>query len=203
MNKEAMYKLGYGLYVLTAKTADGEKDNGCIINTAIQVTTTPNRISICVNKANYTHDLIHETGEFNVSILSEKAEFSTFRHFGFQTGREVDKFADFKDAVRSNNGLYVITKGVNAFISGKVVQEIDLGTHTMFIADVLDGGVLNQDPSATYSYYQSNIKPKPQKTEVKGWRCKICGYIYEGEELPEDFICPTCKHGAIDFEKIQ
>ena len=203
MNKEAMYKLGYGLYVLTAKTGDGSKDNGCIINTAIQVTTTPNRISICVNKANLTHDIIHETGEFNVSILSEKAEFAVFRHFGFQTGREVDKFADYPDAYRSNNGIYVITKGVNAVISGKVVQEVDLGTHTMFIADVTDGGVLNQDPSATYSYYQSNIKPKPAKTETKGWRCKICGYIYEGETLPEDFICPVCKHGAIDFEEIK
>ena len=203
MNKEAMYKLGYGLYVLTAKTADGAKDNGCIINTVIQVTTTPNRISICVNKANYTHDIIQETGEFNISIISEKAEFGLFKHFGFQTGREVNKFADYPDAVRSNNGLYVITRGINAFISGKVVQTVDLGTHTMFIADVTDGGVLNQDPSATYSYYQSNIKPKPQETAVKGWRCKICGYIYEGEELPEDFICPVCKHGAIDFEKIQ
>ena len=201
MNKEAMYKLGYGLYVLTAKTAEG-KDNGCIINTAIQVTTTPNRISICVNKANYTHDIIKETGEFNISIISEKAEFDLFKHFGFQTGREVDKFAGFTDAVRSNNGLFVVTRGVNAFISGKVVQEVDLGTHTMFIADVTDGGVLNQDPSATYSYYQSNIKPKPQPTTVKGWRCTVCGYIYEGEVLPDDFICPICKHGAVDFEKI-
>ena len=202
MNNEAMYKIGYGLYVLTAKIAGG-KDNGCIINTAMQVTTTPNRISICVNKANYTHDIIHETGEFNISILSEKADFSIFKHFGFQTGRAKDKFADFKDAVRSNNGLFVITKGTNAFISGKVVQEVDLGTHTMFIADVTDGGVLNQDPSATYSYYHANIKPQPQKTTVKGWRCTICGYIYEGEVLPEDFVCPICKHGADDFEKIE
>ncbi len=203
MDMEAMYRLGYGLYVLTAASKGG-RANGCIINTAIQVTTSPNRISICVNKANLTHDLIHETGCFNVSVISEKADFSLFRHFGFQSGRNVDKFADFKPAIRSVNGLYVITEGTNAFISGKVVQEVDLGTHTMFIADVTDGGVLNKEPSATYTYYQTNIKPRPeQKKGVTGWRCKICGYIYEGEELPEDFICPVCKHGAIDFEKIE
>ena len=202
MNKEAMYKLGYGLYVLTAKSKEG-KDNGCIINTAMQVTTSPNRISICVNKANYTHDLVMETGEFTVSVISEKASFDLFKHFGFQSGRDVDKFADFADVTRADNGLMVITQGVNAYISGKVVQSVDLGTHTMFIADVTGGEVLTQDESATYSYYQANIKPKPEKKAVKGWRCKICGYIYEGEELPEDFICPLCKHGAIDFEKIE
>ena len=200
-NKEAMYKLGYGLYVLTAQSGEG-KDNGCIINTAMQVTTTPNRISICVNKANYTHDLIQETGAFNVSVISEKADFELFKHFGFQTGREVDKFADFGEVTRTESGLYVVTQGTNAYISGQVVQTVDLGTHTMFISDVTGGDVLTADPSATYTYYQEHIKPKPQPTKVKGWRCKICGYVYEGEELPPDFVCPLCKHGADDFEKI-
>lgn len=200
MNNKAMYKLGYGLYVLTAKD---EKDNGCIINTAIQVTTTPNRISITVNKQNYTHDMIQKTGVFNLSVISEEADFSLFQHFGFQSGRDVDKMKDFENKAQAENGLYYITKGTNAYLSGKVIQSIDLGTHTMFIADVTDGEVLSDAVSVTYDYYQKSIKPKPEKKpEVKGYRCTICGYIYEGDVLPEDFICPICKHGAADFEKI-
>ncbi len=200
MNNKAMYKLGYGLYVLTAKD---EKDNGCIINTAIQVTTTPNRISITVNKQNYTHDMIQKTRVFNLSVISEEADFSLFQHFGFQSGRDVDKMKDFENKAQAENGLYYITKGTNAYLSGKVIQSIDLGTHTMFIADVTDGDVLSDTASVTYDYYQKNIKPKPEnKPEVKGYRCTICGYIYEGDVLPEDFICPICKHGAADFEKI-
>lgn len=200
MNNKAMYKLGYGLYVLTAKD---EKDNGCIINTAIQVTTTPNRISITVNKQNYTHDMIQKTGVFNLSVISEEADFSLFQHFGFQSGRDVDKMKDFENKAQAENGLYYITKGTNAYLSGKVIQSIDLGTHTMFIADVTDGDVLSDAASVTYDYYQKSIKPKPEKKpEVKGYRCTICGYIYEGDVLPEDFICPICKHGAADFEKI-
>ena len=202
MDNKAMFKIGYGLYILTAK--DGEKDNGCVINTAIQVTSTPNRISVTVNKQNYTHDMIMKTGVFHVSILSEKATFDVFKHFGFQSGRDVDKFADYKDATRSENGLYYVTGDTNAYISGKVINTLDLGTHTMFIADVTDAEVLADVPTTSYDYYQKNIKPKPEAPKkVTGYVCKICGYIYEGDPLPEDFICPICKHGAADFEKIE
>lgn len=205
MDMKAMYKLSYGLFVLTAKR--GEKDNGCITNTAIQVTSEPNRISIAVNKANYTHDMVLETGKFNVSIISEKADFNLFKHFGFQSGRDVDKFADFTDCARAENGIFYITKGTNAVISAEVEQSIDLGSHTLFIAKVTDLMVLDAASSATYEYYQNNIKPKPQAvgTTPTGqtiWRCRICGYEYVGEELPEDFICPLCKHPASDFEKV-
>ena len=202
MDNKAMFKIGYGLYILTAK--DGEKDNGCVINTAIQVTSTPNRISVTVNKQNYTHDMIMKTGVFNVSILSEKATFDVFKHFGFQSGRDVDKFADYKDATRSENGLYYVTGDTNAYISGKVINTLDLGTHTMFIADVTDAEVLADVPTTSYDYYQKNIKPKPEAPKkVTGYVCKICGYIYEGDPLPEDFSCPICKHGAADVEKIE
>ena len=199
-----MYKLSYGLFVLTAKD---EKDNGCITNTAIQVTSEPNRISLAVNKSNYTHDMIIKTGIFTVSIISEDADFELFKHFGFQSGRDVDKFEGFADCKRLENGTLAITKGVNGYICGKVINTVDLGTHTLFIADVTDMEVLSDTPSATYTYYQSNIKPKPQaaSAEEKGktvWRCKICGYEYEGEELPADFVCPVCKHPASDFEKV-
>lgn len=203
MNKKAMYKLTYGLFVLTSGR-DG-KDSGCIINTAGQVTSEPNRISIAVNKANFTHDLVKDSGKFNLSILSEKAGFDTFRHFGFQSGREVDKFAGYTDCERSQNGLYYVTAGTNAYISATVEQAIDLGSHTLFIAAVDDMEVLSDEPSASYAYYQSSIKPKPEKPVSGGktvWRCSVCGYIYEGEELPADFICPLCKHPASDFEKV-
>ena len=200
MNNAAMFQLTYGLFVLTAK--DGDKDNGCIINTVQQVTNTPNRISIALNKNNYTHDMIVKTGEFNVSILSEEVPFEIFQHFGFQSGRDVDKFDGFETYDRAANGIAYLNQYANAFLSGKVVQTVDLGTHTLFIADVADGEVLSSVPSVTYTYYHKNIKPQPQQTKTKGWRCKICGYIYEGEELPADFVCPICKHGAADFEKI-
>ena len=201
MDPKSMFKLTYGLFVVTAK--EGTKDNGCITNTAAQVTSDPNRISLAVNKTNYTHDMILHTGEFNVSILSEKAVFDIFKHFGFQSGRDVDKFADYKAAKRAGNGIYYITEGTNAYLSAKVVQTLDLGTHTMFIADVTDGEVLSEDASTTYTYYQTNIKPAPQpaKTEKTVWVCQICGYVYEGEQIPADFICPWCKHGAADFVK--
>ena len=203
MDKKAMYNLSYGLFVLTARV--GEKDNGCIINTAGQVTSSPNRISITVNKDNFTHDMIRESGKFNISILSEQADFGIFRHFGFQSGRTVDKFEGYSACRRSANGLFYITQGTNAYISARVEQAIDLGTHTMFIAAVEDMEVLDKAPSATYAYYQSSIKPKPQKETVQGktqWHCTVCGYVYEGEELPPDFICPLCKHPASDFEKV-
>lgn len=203
MDQKAMFKLSYGLFVLTAQE-DGF-DNGCIINTVMQVTSTPNRISITVNKANKTHDMIKATGLFNASILAENASFDTFRHFGFQSGKNVDKFADYALKERAENGLYYVTAGTNAYLSGKVVQEIDLGTHTQFVADVTAGEILSGVPSVTYAYYQSNIKPKPEAPKEKAgktvWVCKICGYVYEGEELPADFVCPLCKHGAADFEK--
>lgn len=198
-----MYHLTYGLFVLTARL--GEKDNGCIINTAGQVTSTPNRISITVNKDNLTHDLVKESGKFNISILSERADFDIFKHFGFQTGRETDKFDGYSACKRSENGLYYITEGTNAYISGTVEQTIDLGSHTMFIASVDDMEVLASDPSASYAYYQSSIKPKPEKKDAGGktvWRCTVCGYVYEGDVLPDDFVCPLCKHPASDFEKV-
>lgn len=199
MDNKAMYQLTYGLFVLSAK--DGEKDNGCIINTAGQVTTTPNRITIAVNKANFTHDMIQKTGEFNLSMLDETAPFSIFERFGFQSGRDADKLQGL-EVSRSENNIFYLKEHASAFLSGKVVQEFDLGTHTLFLADVTDGELLSGQPSVTYTYYQNNIKPKPQRTEKTGYRCKICGYIYEGDPLPEDFICPICKHGAADFEKI-
>ena len=205
MNNVAMFKLSYGLFVLTAHQ-DG-KDNGCITNTAIQVASNPNTISISVNKENYTHDMIRETGSFTVSVLSTEADFSIYKRFGFQSGRDVDKFLDFSDVKRLDNGILAITKGTNAYISGKVIQTVDLGSHTLFIAEITDMDVLADTPSVTYDYYHKNIKPKPEDTGKTSngqtvWRCKICGYEYVGEEIPEDFICPICKHPVSDFEKI-
>lgn len=201
MDKKAVYNFTYGLFVLTVRL--NEKHNGCIINTGIQVTTDPNRISITVNKANLTHNMLAYTGEFNISILSEKATFPIFERFGFQSGMNVDKFAGYAYCAEAANGIKYITEGTNAYISAKVVQSIDLGTHTMFIADVTDMKVLDKAPSASYSYYHSNIKPKPKAASDKtAWRCTVCNYVYEGEEIPEDFICPLCKHPASDFEKV-
>lgn len=205
MNEKAMFKLSYGLFVLTAK--EGEKDNGCIINTATQVTSSPNRISIAVNKANLTHDMIVNTKAFTISVLSEAADFEVFKRFGFQSGSNTDKFAGYDGMKRGENGIYYVTEGTNAYISAKVEQIIDLGSHSLFIAAVTDMDLLSDVPSATYDYYHKNIKPQPKKSEEAStgktvWRCKICGYEYEGEELPEDFICPLCKHPASDFEKV-
>ena len=201
VDPSAMFKLSYGLFVLTA--LDGDKHNGCIINTAAQLTDNPKRITIAVNKANYTHDMILKTGVFNVSVLSTSAPFALFKQFGFQSGRDVEKF-DGKYEIRvSDNGLIYLNQYANAFISGKVVDALDYGTHTLFVADVTEAKVLSKEPSVTYAYYFDHIKPKPQpKDETKpGWICKICGYVYEGEDLPADFICPLCKHGAEDFER--
>lgn len=203
MDKRAMYQLSYGLFVLTS-ACEG-RDSGCIINTGIQVTSEPNRISIAVNQGNFTKELVEKSGKFNLSVLSEAASFETFRHFGFQSGRDVDKFAAYADCERSANGLYYVTAGTNAYISATVEQAVDLGTHMLFIAAVDDMEVLSGDASATYAYYQSQIKPKPAQQSSAGktaWRCTVCGYIYEGEELPADFTCPLCKHPASDFEKI-
>lgn len=203
MNENALFKISYGLFVLTAR--DGEKDNGCIINTAMQAASSPNRLSICVSKTNLTHDIIMNTDEFNVSVISQEANFEFFKHFGFVSGREADKFDGFSGCKRSENGIYYITDSTNAYISVKTDTTVDLGSHTMFIGKITDTEVLSDTLSATYEYYFENIKPKPQNTETKGktiWRCKICGYEYEGENLPEDYICPLCKHPASDFEKI-
>jgi flavin reductase (DIM6/NTAB) family NADH-FMN oxidoreductase RutF len=200
MDKKAMYDIGYGLYVLTAK--DEEKVNGCIINTAVQVTSNPNRISIAVNKQNLTHDMILKNHAFNLSIIGQSAGFELFERFGFHTGRDTDKFAGF-DQPRSITGIPYITKGTTAWMSGWVEQTIDLGTHTLFIAAVTDAEKLANEPTMTYTYYQQNVKSKPEmKKDEKGWRCSVCGYVYEQEDLPEDFVCPLCKHGACDFEKI-
>ena len=165
MDNNVMFKISYGLYVLTAK--DGEKSNGCIINTLEQVTTTPNKVTIAVNKSNYTHDMILKTGRFNASILSEKADFDTFKHFGLQSGRDVDKFSNYPAEI-SENGIPYITKGTNGFISAEVISTVDLGTHTLFVANVTDGKVLSDDSSATYDYYHKHIKEAPQK-KSKGW----------------------------------
>ena len=205
MNTKTMYNLSYGLFVLTANQ-DG-KDNGCIINTAAQVTSEPNQITIAVNKLNLTHDMIAATKKFTASILSEGADFSLFKRFGFQSGRDADKFASFGGAKRVANGTLAVTEGTNGYISAAVTKEIDVGTHTIFLASVTDMDILSDVPSATYTYYQSHIKPKPEpvgKTAAGQtvWRCVICGYEYVGEELPEDFICPICKHPASDFEKV-
>ena len=200
MDTNALFKIGYGLYVLTAKD---NKDNGCIINTVMQVTSDPCQIGIAVNKMNYTNKMIQNTKKFNISVLSENAKFDVFKHFGFQSGANVDKFVNFADTKRSPNGVLYITKDTNAFMSAYVKQEIDLGSHTLFIGQLVASEVLSDVPTVTYDFYQKNIKPKPQEESKKsGWRCKICGYVYEGEELPADFICPWCKHGIDDFEKI-
>lgn len=204
MNFNALYKISYGLFVATSNYEG--KDNGCITNTAIQITSVPNRISLTLNKLNLTHDMIKNTALFNLSVLTEKISFDLIKRFGFSSGNDIDKLENFDNIKRTKNGLVYITESTNAFISGKVFDSVDLDTHTMFFADITDCNVLSDEPSLTYDYYFKNIKPKQPASESKSgkavWRCKICGYIYEGEELPADFICPICKHPASDFEKI-
>ena len=202
VEQNAMFSLSYGLFVLTAR--DGAKDNGCIINTVTQLTDSPKRISIAVNKANLTHDMIVKTGEFNVSVLSNDAPFALFQHYGFQSGRNTDKFAGVQGMARSTNGIYYIPYCTSAFLSAKVTQTVEFETHTLFIADVTEAKLLSNVPSMTYAYYFANVKPKPAVLQKQtGWVCKICGWVYEGEELPPDIVCPLCKHGAADFERLQ
>ena len=196
----ALFRIGYGLYVVTCN--DGKKDNGLIVNTVTQVTDTPNRVAVNINKANYSHHVIKQTGVLNVNCLSVEAPFSVFQNFGFQSGRAADKFAGWTE-VRSDNGLRILPKYINAVLSLKVEQYVDLGTHGMFICSVTEARVMSDKDTMTYTYYQNNVKPKPQTEGKKGFVCKVCGYIYEGDVLPEDFICPLCKHGAVDFEPIQ
>jgi len=196
----ALFKIGYGLYVVTCN--DGKRDNGLIVNTVSQVTDTPNRIAVTINKANYSHHIIKQTGKMNVNCLTVDAPFKVFEVFGFQSGRNVDKFADCTP-LRSDNGLVFLPRYINAFMSLKVEQYVDLDTHGMFICSVTEARVISDIETMTYTYYHQNVKPKPETEGKKGYVCKICGYVYEGEELPEDFICPLCKHGAQDFEPIQ
>ena len=196
----ALFNIGYGLYVITSN--DGKKDNGLIVNTVTQVTNQPNRIAVCINKQNYSHHTIKNTGVMNVNCLSTDAPFSVFENFGFQSGKNVDKFAG-SEILRSDNGLAFLPKYINSFMSLKVEDYVDLDTHGMFICTVTEARVISDRETMTYTYYQNNVKPKPETDGKKGWVCKICGYVYEGDELPEDFICPLCKHGAADFEPIE
>ena len=199
MDNKALYKIGYGLYVITS--SDGNVDNGMICNTVCQVASDPLTISVSINKANFSHDIIKKTGKMNVHAISEVAPFELFKRFGFVSGRDVNKF-EHDMMVRTSNGLPLVTTYTNSVISLKVREYIDLGSHGLFICDVEDASVFNNNETMSYSYYQAKVKPKTQPKK-KGYVCKICGYVYEGEELPEDFICPICKHPASDFEKIK
>ena len=200
VDNSAMFDISYGLYVLSAN--DDGRDNGCIINTVNQVTDTPKRIAIAVNKQNLTHDMVKRSGKFNVSVISETATMDVFKHFGFVSGRDADKFTG--DIARTANGVAYVTENVNAVISANVIETVDMGTHSVFIAEVTEAKKLSDEPAATYTYYQKHIKPQPQPAleDKKGWVCKVCGYVYEGDVLPEDYVCPLCKHGPEDFEKI-
>ncbi len=196
----ALFNIGYGLYVITSN--DGKKDNGLIVNTVTQVTNAPNRIAVCINKDNYSHHVIKQTGIMNINCLSEDAPFSVFQNFGFQSGRSADKFAG-QEILRSDNGLAFLPMYINSFMSLKVEQYVDLDTHGMFICSVTESRVISHVETMTYTYYQQNVKPKPETEGKKGWVCKVCGYVYEGDELPDDFVCPLCKHGPADFERIE
>ena len=200
LDPKALFKIGYGLYVVTSN--DGKKDNGLIVNTVTQLTDTPLRVAVNINKLNYSHDVIKKSGVLNVNVLNQEAPFSAFQQFGFASGKDKDKFADEEVELRSENGLRVLPNYINAFFSLKVEQYVDLGTHGMFICSVTESKTINNIETMTYNYYQANVKPKPE-TKKKGFVCKVCGYVYEGDTLPEDIVCPLCKHGAADFEEIK
>ena len=195
----ALFNIGYGLYVVTSN--DGTKDNGLIVNTVSQVTNTPNRVAVTINKQNYSYHTIRKTGIMNVNCLDVTAPFAVFERFGFQSGRTADKFAGM-ETLRSDNGLVFLSRYINSFMSLKVEEYVDLGTHGMFICTVTEARVMTDAETMTYTYYQKNVKPKPQTEGKKGFVCKVCGWIYEGDELPDDIVCPLCKHGAADFEPI-
>ncbi len=203
VDPSALFQLTYGLFVLTARQ-DG-RDNGCIINTVCQLTDEPKRMTIAVNKANLTHDMIAATGVLNVSVLTQEVPMRVIEHFGFQSGRNAEKFAGCTEEKRSGNGLIYLPKYTNAYLSGRVVESYDYGTHTLFVCEITEAERLADAPSVSYEYYREHIKPKPQKPETgkTGWVCKVCGWVYEGEELPEDLVCPLCKHGAADFEPLK
>lgn len=200
IDNSALFKISYGLYVVTS--FDGNRHNGLIINTVTQVTNTPDRLAVTINKSNYSHDVIKDTGILNVCCLSVDAPFSVFQNFGFKSGKDTDKFAD-TPFWTSENGLAVPSQYVNAFMSLKVEQYIDFDTHGMFVCTLTQATNIVDKETMTYTYYQNNVKPKPQPQKKKGYVCKICGYVYEGETLPEDYICPLCKHGASDFEELK
>ena len=196
----ALFKIGYGLYVVTVN--DGVKDNGCILNSIMQVTSTPNRVAVTINKANYTYEVVKNTGKMNINCLTVDTPFSVFEKFGFKSGRDTDKLGG-EFLPRSKNGLGYLTKYINSYISLETEKFIDLDTHVMFICKVVDAQVISDAETMTYSYYHANVKPKPQKPKAKAYECSICGYVYEGDPLPEDFICPWCKHPASDFVPIE
>ena len=200
MDPSALFRIGYGLYVVTCN--DGTKDNGLIVNTVCQLTSTPNRVAVTINKSNYSHDVIKADGRMNVNCLSEEAPFAVFEAFGFRSGRDVNKFADCTP-LRAANGLVILPRYINAYLSLEVEQYVDLDPHGMFICKLTEAVVVSDAETMTYSFYQKNVKPRPQPEKKKGYVCKICGYVYEGDPLPEDFVCPLCKHGAQDFEPLQ
>lgn len=203
IDKSAMFRIGYGLYVIT--TRDDKKDTGCVVNSVAQVADNPLRLSVCINKANHTHEAVMKTKILNVNCLSIDAPFALFRQYGFQSGRDTDKFADIStSAPRSSNGLICLPQYINAAISLKVEKTLDLGSHTMFLCEVTEAKAVSALDTMTYSYYQTNVKPKSQKPQEKksGFVCRVCGHVYEGEELPDDYICPICHHGADSFEKL-
>ena len=199
MNPKALFNIPYGLFLLTAQ--ENNKNNGCIINTVMQVSENPTHICISVNKKNLTHDMILHTRKFNVSSLSTTADFALFQRFGMQSGRTVDKFENFPDVSFSENGLLYLTKAANSYFSVKVTMYLDLGSHTLFVGELTAAEILSGEESCTYGYYQNNIKPKPATTKKSSWTCTVCGYVHEADELPNDFICPLCKHGKADFVK--
>lgn len=201
IDEKALFNIGYGLYVVT--TNDGTKDNGLIVNTVMQITNTPNRIAVAINKQNYSYQVVKDTQIMNINCLTEEAPFSIFQTYGFQSGRDVNKFED-SELPRSENGLLYVTRFVNSFMSLKVENYFDLDTHGLFICTIEESKVLSAVPTMTYTYYQQNVKPKPapETAAKKGYVCKVCGWVYEGNELPADIVCPICKHGASDFEKI-
>ena len=196
----ALFNISYGLYVVTSN--DGKRDNGLIVNTVTQLTSNPLKVAVTINKDNYSHGTILQSGIMNVNCLTEEAPFKVFEAFGFASGRDKDKFADCTPE-RSENGLVVLPRYINSYMSLKLLEYVDLGTHGMFICSVEEARVISDRPTMTYTYYQENVKPRPKTDGKKGYVCKICGYVYEGENLPEDFICPLCKHGAADFEEIK
>lgn len=198
-NLSALFRIGYGLYVVTSENQGNQ--SGCIVNAVSQITNSPNRVAVTMNKQNYTHDLVLKSGKLNVNCLSVEAPFSIFQNFGFQSGRNIDKFASIDTGI-SLNGLPYLKKYINAFLSLKVEQSLDMGTHTMFVCSVEEARVLSKKETMTYSYYQTNVKPKPEVKKASGYMCKVCGYIYEGDTIPVDFLCPICKHGVADFEKL-
>ena len=201
IDKTALYRIRYGLYVITVR--DGGRDTGCVVNSVCQLTSSPCRIAVTVNKANYTHDVIASTRALNLNCIERTAPFALFQQFGFQSGRDADKFGSMQ-RWRMKNGIAALTEHINAVMSLSVTDAVDMGTHTMFVCELTEAHVISDEKTMSYDYYQSDVKPKPQpKPEQKrGFVCKICGYIHEGDELPEDFVCPICKHGADDFERL-